>query len=253
MDLKCSCLKHVQHQMKMVTIMNKNIIIAVLCVILVAAVGGFVLSHPQTTTEDGKINTQLNFLSGDKLTNGQTVEFELKDLSGNVIAGETVKISYVANGVTEKYAINTDAQGRGHLVLSGEDAGSYEITLNYNGSSKYNGCTAKQTLTIIEDSSSQNQNTVVQSDANSTANTVLYNNVTSSSGSSNGNTDSTQSQEDPTHQYVANLYYDEVLGVYYDDFGIIHGGDMDGNEIYILRELYEHPNTDEYGNPQWDY
>ena len=108
----------------------------------------------KTTTEDGKINTQLNFLSGDKLTNGQTVEFELKDFSGNVIAGETVKISYVTNGVTEKYAINTDAQGRGHLVLSGENAGSYEITLNYNGSSKYNGCTAKQTLTIIEDSSS---------------------------------------------------------------------------------------------------
>lgn len=242
----------------MVSIMNKNIIIAILCVILIAAVGGFLLAQPQTTTEDGKLNTQIKFLSEDSLKNGQTVEFELKDMSGNAIAGETVKILYVANGVNEKYSVVTDSQGHGYLVLSGEDAGSYDITINYDGNSKYNGCSAKQTLKIVDESSNDNTaNTKVESPTNSTANTVMYNNVSSQSSSSSasssdsGNTDNTKTQEDPTHEFVANLYYDEELGVYYDDFGTIHGGDMDGNEIGLLRAMHDNPNTDEYGNSQW--
>ena len=67
-------------------------------------------------------------------------------------------------------------------------------------------------------------------EANSTANTVLYNDASSSSGS-----DSTYSQDNPNQEYVANLYYDEALGVYYDDFGTIHGGEYDGDEIALLR------------------
>jgi hypothetical protein len=235
--------------------MNKNIIIAILCVILIAAVGGFLLAQPQATTEDGKINTQLKFISKDSLQNGQNVEFELTDMRGNAIVGEPVKITYVAKGVDEKYSVVTDSQGHGYLVLSGEDAGTYDITLNYEGNSTYNGCSAKQTLTITGETSSQNnaQNTEiekVESPTNSTANTVMYNNVSSkSSDSTSSNTTSTS--EDPSHEYVSNLYYDEELGVYYDDFGTIHGGEMDGNEIGLLRALHDKPNTDEYGNPQW--
>ena len=140
--------------MKMVTIMNKNIIIAILCVILVAAVGGFVLSHPQTTTEDGKINTQLNFLSGDKLTNGQTVEFELKDAQGNALAGQNVTIAYDdGSGNVQNYKVITDSNGKAYLTINGEAAGNYDITVTFDGDNKYNGCSAKQTITVKEGTS----------------------------------------------------------------------------------------------------
>ena len=61
--------------------MNKNIIIAVLIIIIVAVIGAFVFSQPQTTT-DGKLNTQIKILTDSKLKNGDPLEFELKDLQG---------------------------------------------------------------------------------------------------------------------------------------------------------------------------
>jgi hypothetical protein len=227
--------------------MNKNIIIAILIVIIIAAVGAFVFSHQQANTTDGKINTQLNFLSQTTLKNGDQVQFELKDAQGALIAGQTVAISYDdGSGDIQKYSINTDQNGKGFLTISGEDAGDYVVTVDYNGSDKYNGCSAKQTITV-EDGSSDAEETISE---NATANTVMYNNGTSSSSSDS----STGSDDTPTSGYgdkaFSNLYYDNELGVYYDDFGTIHGGDMDGNEIGLLREMHEHPNTDEYGNPQ---
>ena len=221
--------------------MNKNIIIAILIVVIIAVVGAFIFSQPQTTTEDGKINTQINFLSQNTLKNGDQVQFELKDAQGTVIAGQTVEITYDdGSGTLQKYTINTDQNGKGYLTISGEDPGDYEVTLNYTGNDKYNGCSAKQTITI-EEGTSDAEETIAE---NATANTVKYNEVNSSSDS-----DST-----PTSGYgdkaFSNLYYDEELGVYYDDFGTVRGGDMDGNEIGLLRDLHENPNTDEYGNPQ---
>lgn len=148
------------------------------------------------------------------------------------------------SGNIQKYTINTDANGKGYLTISGEDSGSYDVTVDYAGNDKYNACSAKQTITV-EDGTSDAEETIVE---NSTANTVMYNGGTSSNASSDS---SSNSSYDPSHEYVSNLYYDEDLGVYYDDFGTIHGGDMDGNEIGLLRDLHNNPNTDEYGNPQW--
>lgn len=48
--------------------MNKNIIIAILIVVVIAVVGAFVFSQHQAT--DDKINTQINFLSETTLQNG---------------------------------------------------------------------------------------------------------------------------------------------------------------------------------------
>ena len=44
--------------------MNKNIIIAILIIIIIAAVGAFIFTQPQATT-DGKLNTQISFKSND--------------------------------------------------------------------------------------------------------------------------------------------------------------------------------------------
>ena len=70
--------------------MNKNIIIAILVVIIIAVVGFMVFSqHPATTD---KMNTQFNILSDNTLANGDQVQFQLKEENGSAIAGEKVKI-----------------------------------------------------------------------------------------------------------------------------------------------------------------
>ena len=216
--------------------MNKNIIIAILIIIIIAVVGVFVFSQ-QHHAPDGKINTQINFLSQTTLKNGDQVQFELKDAQGAVIAGQNVTISYDdGSGNVQNYTVNTDQNGKGYLTISGEDAGKYTVTVSFAGNSKYNACTAKQTITI-EDGTSDAEETVSE---NSTANTVMYNN-NSGSSSSSGNSSGLSGQS----------YYDANLNVYYDSNGKVIGGQDPGANIYELRERYNNPDMiDEDGNLQ---
>ena len=46
--------------------MNKNIIIAILAIVIIAAAAFMFFGHPA----DGKVNTQINFVSGTSLQNG---------------------------------------------------------------------------------------------------------------------------------------------------------------------------------------
>ena len=261
--------------------MNKNIIIAILVLILVAVVGTFVFAQPATTT-DGKVNTQINLLSGTSLKNGDQVQFELKEVKGSAVAGQSITIAYDdGSGHVQNYKIITDQNGKGFLKISGENAGKYDITITYAGNDHYNGCSIKQTITIEEGTSSQ---TLESTESNATANTVMYNNVSStssdsgynsgsssnSSSSSSSDTSSSSSSSsssgsgsgsssnsgsdstyDPSHEYVSQLYYDEALGTYYDDFGTVHGGQYDGQEIGYLRAtiIDGNYNVDKYGNP----
>lgn len=161
------------------------------------------------------------------------------------------------SGNIQKYTINTDQDGKGFLTISGEDAGNYDVTVDYAGNDQYNGCTAKETITIKEGASDA-ETTISE---NATANTVMYNtgnsqssNSNSSSSSSSGSSSGSSSDSTPVSsngdKAFSNLYYDQDLGVYYDDFGTVRGGDMDGNDVALLRDMQQHPNTDEYGNPQ---
>lgn len=213
--------------------MNKNIIIAILVVIIIGAVGFFVFSHQAPSTTDGKINTQISFLSGTTLKNGEQVQFELKDAQGNAIAGENVNISYknADSSKIEKYSVYTDKAGKGYLTLNGEEAGSYEITIDYGGNAKYNGCSAKTTITIEEGSS---EGTQEETNSNSSANTLQYNNESTSSSGQSGSSNSDQ------------LYYDSELNVYYNANGIIVGGQSDGESYTYLKN--NPPMVDEEGN-----
>lgn len=198
--------------------MNKNIIIAILIVIIIAVVAAFALSHP-AQTQDGKLNTQINFLSKDTLKNGEQIEFELKDAQGKAIAGQKVNISYSDKGKVQNYSVITDNNGKGYLTINGESAGSYEVTINYGGNAQYNGCTAKKTITVEEGTSTQN---ATQTPANSTTSTVKYNNGTAQ-GSSSSKASSSQS------------YYDAELNEYFDQNGKIIGGQNAGSNIWEVR------------------
>ena len=120
--------------------MNKNIIIAILIVIVVIAVG-VAAYNMNAHGQNGKENTSIQFLSQDNLKNGDQIQFELKDAKGNALANQHVNITYVENGQTQTYSIITDQSGKGFLVLKNENPGQYEVTVNYGGDQKHNGCT----------------------------------------------------------------------------------------------------------------
>ena len=80
--------------------MNKNIVIAILAIIIIAAVGvsAYTMMQHGKTTENGKINTSIQFLSNDTLKNGDQVAFIVKDAQGTPVANKEVKIIYTEDG-----------------------------------------------------------------------------------------------------------------------------------------------------------
>lgn len=154
--------------------MNKNVIIAILVVIIIAA--GVAIMFGQS---NGKTDTQIQFLTNDTVQNGEQVSFQLKDASDNPIAGQTVNLTY---NTTEKYSVVTDENGTGHLFISGENDGKYELEASYSGNDKYNPCTAKTTITITSDAP---DNAATQASGDSVANTDANNN--NSNNNSTGN------------------------------------------------------------------
>ena len=221
-------------------IMNKNIIIAILVVIIIAIVGVSLFAHPQqqATTADGKVNTQIKFISNANLKNGDIVQFELKDASGKAIGNQVINITFEENGEKQNFSIITDNNGKGGLSLNNEKAGNHEVTVTYGGNNKYNGCSAKQTITIEEGNTTNTEKV----SGNSTASTVKYNEKTTSSSSSSSGSSSGSSLSEGSGP---NLYYDEELNVWYDDNGIIRGGQSDG--MHILDLINNQPVVTENG------
>ena len=92
--------------------MNKNIIIAILVVIIIAGAAFFMFGQ-----SNGKTGTQINFLSEKTLQNGEQIQFELKDAQGKAIASQPVNITFN----NEKYQVTTDENGKGYLTVDGEN------------------------------------------------------------------------------------------------------------------------------------
>lgn len=211
--------------------MNRNIILITIFIILVAIVGLFTFSQLQNGDED-TLNTEIKFLSAETLKNGEAVQFELRDAKGKLLDNQNITITFLENGVNQTYSIITDITGKGSLVLNNEEPGSYEVTVSFNGTMRYNGCNATQTITIEgeESQSSTASGTSEPIESNSSAGTSLY----------NGNSTS-QNQ----------LHYDSQYNFYYDDNGIIRGGQNDGMSAEYVKNAYESGNmVDEDGNLQ---
>ncbi len=211
--------------------MRRNILIIAIVVIIVAILGVFVFTqHPQS--HDGKLNTEIEFLSENTLKNGESVQFLLKDEKNNALPGQNVTIVFVENGENQTYGISTDNAGKGALSINNELPGEYEVIVSYNGTNVVNGCIAHLNLTIeagVPESDGQN-NTAESISSNSSAGTALYN---------TGNSSDTQ------------LHYDSQYNFYYDDNGIVRGGQNDGYSADYIRDIYENGDmVDEEGNLQ---
>ena len=200
---------------------NKIILVIIVLLAILALVIAF---NPM----DAKANTQINFLSDSNLQNGNEVQFVLKDVTGKPVAGQNVTISYDDHsGNIQNYSVVTDANGKGYLEINGENPGKYDITVSYNGNNKYNGCTATQSIVIKEGNSGTSQSSQ-NSPTNSTASTSMYNKPPALNPSSN-----------TTSPAYGNLHYDSKYNFYYDDLGIIRGGQNDGYPADYIRHLYD--------------
>ena len=118
--------------------MNKNLIIAILIIVIVGIAAFMVFSHPGTT--GNKVNTQMNMLSAASLQNGDQIEFQLKDDKGNLLSGQMVELQFSDGaGNNETFKVITDTNGKGYLVLEDESAGSHDFTATYAGNGNYSG------------------------------------------------------------------------------------------------------------------
>lgn len=198
--------------------MNKNLIIAILVIVIVGIAAFMVFSHPGTT--GNKVNTQMNMLSAASLQNGDQIEFQLKDDKGNLLSGQMVELQFSDGaGNNETFKVITDTNGKGYLVLEDESAGSHDFTATYAGNGNYSGSTLKETITITSGDSDSNADDSYNS---STANSDTPTNSSSNSTDSNS-TDNT-------------LNYDKESGLYYDSNGIVQGGQCDGMSIDDIRK-----------------
>ena len=197
---------------EVITLDNRNAIIAILIIIIVVVVAVFALNPGLTS---GKTNTQINFLGGDTVQDGDKIEFELKDQQGTALANQNVTITYES----QNFNVVTDSQGKAYLELVNQKPGEHTIKVTFNETDKYNGCTAEKTVKLEDDGT----NETVPSSAKTTDSNSSSTSSSSSASSSNG----------------ATLYYDTELNVYYDSNGRVIGGQSDGAYIGDLRDFYE--------------
>ncbi|WP_295609185.1 hypothetical protein [uncultured Methanobrevibacter sp.] len=204
--------------------MNKKIILVLLSIFIVAVVAGSAIAA------EAKVNTEIKMLSEKTLKNGDDIEFQLKDAQGKEIASQKVNISFEANGKYENYSVITDEHGNGYLVLYNEALGDHKVIINYTGNNKYNPCKLEETIKIVEGKSTNDK-----TNANSTASTIKYDNTTKT------NTTNATNKTDEI------LYYDAQYNFYYNQYGVVVGGQSDGADAFELASNYAEQEAS--GNP----
>ena len=127
--------------------MNKNIIIAILIVIIIA-IGAFAVLGQS----NGKTNTQINIINNETFQQGEHVDIELKDAQGNALSGKNVEINFN----NQKYSVTTDQNGKCYLTVNDMSSGKYDVEVKFAGDDKYNGCDAKASITIDTGSTANN-------------------------------------------------------------------------------------------------
>ena len=130
--------------------MNKNIIIAILVVIIIAIGAAFLLT--QNVSTNGKMNTQINIINNETFQNGEHVHIELKDAQGAALSGKTINISFN----NQKYSATTDQNGICYLTILDVDSGKYDLEASFGGDDKYNDCNAKATITVDAETAADN-------------------------------------------------------------------------------------------------
>ena len=118
---------------------TKDIIYICATIIIILAIGMFVLSHPFGSAEKTAI-LQLN--------EGDSLVLKLSDENGTAISGERIEINltHASNGVTENFTLKTNANGECKL----EDliADNFTLSAKFNGNNEYAPATLAGTIYV---------------------------------------------------------------------------------------------------------
>lgn len=215
--------------------MNKNIIIAILALIIIAGIAAFVFVHP-----GDKMNTQINFINDETFQNGEQLQIELQDSQGNALSGKTLNITFN----DEEYSITTDQNGMCYLTFNGEEAGKYAIEAAFAGDDEYNPCSAQDTITIT-DEEPDNLATQSYSEAVAQTNTDAGTQTNTNTGTQNntGNQTDNNSTDDPYASWPA-VDSDNITREEARDYGWTYTPDHGGH--YIGPDDYWDPVAQEY-------
>ena len=134
---------------------TKDIIYICATIIIILAIGMFVLSHPFGSAGETAI---LTMESNQQLNEGDSLVLKLSDENGTAISGERIEINltHESNGVTENFTLKTNANGECRL----EDliADNFTLSAKYNGNKEYAPATLTGTIYVKKISQSSNSN-----------------------------------------------------------------------------------------------
>ena len=134
---------------------TRDIIIICATIIIILAIGIFVLSNPFGSAGETSI---LTMKSNQQLNEGDSLILKLSDEDGNAISGERIEINLThgSNGVTENFTLKTNANGECRL----EDliADNFTLSAKYNGNKDYAPATLTGTIYVKKIAQSSNGN-----------------------------------------------------------------------------------------------
>ena len=124
---------------------TRDIIYICATIIIILAIGMFVLSNPFGGAGETAI---LTMESNQHLNEGDSLILKLSDEDGNAISGERIEINltHASNGVTENFTLKTNANGECKL----EDliADNFTLSAKYNGNNEYAPATLAGTIYV---------------------------------------------------------------------------------------------------------
>ena len=132
---------------------TRDIIIICATIIIILAIGMFVLSHPFGSAEKTAI---LTMESNQQLNEGDSLVLKLSDENGTAISGERIEINltHESNGVTENFTLKTNENGECRL----EDliADNFTLTAKYKGNKDYKQATLSGNIYVKKKASASN-------------------------------------------------------------------------------------------------
>ena len=125
--------------------MDKDkIIICVLVAIVIVLLVALVAIMPYAN----KQNTNLTFVNGQELNEGDSIQIKLTDANGTALGNQTVNITVTdKNMASDHHSVVTNDEGIGILKLD-KSAGEYNVTISYGGNDKYLNCSSTQQFTV---------------------------------------------------------------------------------------------------------
>ena len=133
---------------------TRDIIYICATIIIILAIGMFVLSNPFGGAGETAI---LTMESNQHLNEGDSLILKLSDEDGNAISGERIEINLThgSNGVTENFTLKTNADGECRL----EDliADNFTLTAKYNGNKDYKPATLSGNIYVKKKANAMSQ------------------------------------------------------------------------------------------------